>query len=386
MSGSKTVNLELRRPVQSVAAALKDVAIARSAYDAMPRSVQGAIRRAFGVGSTLKVFLHVGPHKTGTTTLQAMLQGAFATPKKGHQWYPNPSGYGPGHAQLAWQVFGLNGNAETVAPLRRLVESARTAKMPALLLSSEEFARGHTSNLDALAGVFADCELTLCFTYMDIVKRATSLWQELVKHGHQKSAANSTDFVFSRCSMRKELYTHFLTGLRPQRSCIAFGSAKDSNSLIEAFDSCLAYAGVVPIGGQRQRTASLSVNQSFGFYECEFLLRFNRAFFAAPRSQAYTAKRFKAFTLLNSPIWKSRYPRIAIPYPLEWRPQIEQSASDHPLEIERIERDYGVKLFGPVERDARQRLDAIDWNHRPETSEADRQFFGATIATILQQE
>ena len=372
--------------MRSVAAALQDIAIARSAYGAMPRSVQGAIRKAFGVGTVLKVFLHVGPHKTGTTTLQAMLQGAFATPKKGHQWYPNPAGDGPGHAQLAWQVFGLNGNVETVVPLQRLVESARTAKIPALLLSSEEFARGYTKNFEALAGVFAECDLTLCFTYMDIVKRATSLWQELVKHGHQKTAANSTDLVFSRCSMRKELYTNFLTGLRPQRACIAFGSASDPNSLIEAFDACLEYGGVIPIGGQRRRTASRSVNQSFGFHECEFLLQFNRAFFAAPRSQRYTTARFKAFALFDSPEWKSRYPRVAIPYPLEWRPQIELCVNDHPLEIERIERDCNVKLFGPAERDARQRLDAIDWTHRPETSAADRQYFDAAIATMLQQE
>src|SRR5262245_29525083 len=80
-----------------------------------------------------RVIFHVGPHKTGTTSIQrALLAG-------GPYGYPVPEKYGPGHALTAWRAFGLTGfQPET----NLLVDSTRSLdSSDTVVFSSEEFCR-----------------------------------------------------------------------------------------------------------------------------------------------------------------------------------------------------------------------------------------------------
>ncbi|PWG74809.1 hypothetical protein DF186_15960, partial [Enterococcus hirae] len=58
-------------------------------------------------GARMEIVLHIGPHKTGTTTVQQFLHDNLADdqPQPDH-WYPRPERNGPGHAHLAWQTLG----------------------------------------------------------------------------------------------------------------------------------------------------------------------------------------------------------------------------------------------------------------------------------------
>ena len=58
----------------------------------------------------MKIYLHVGPHKTGTTSVQQwMLDNARKHMKLYGLYYPEPPEEGPGHALLAWDSLGMHG-------------------------------------------------------------------------------------------------------------------------------------------------------------------------------------------------------------------------------------------------------------------------------------
>ena len=77
----------------------------------------------------MEIVLHVGPHKTGTTTVQQFLHDNLADdhPQPGH-WYPRPDRNGPGHARLAWQTLGSPAHrTEASDALGMLVDRAAAA-------------------------------------------------------------------------------------------------------------------------------------------------------------------------------------------------------------------------------------------------------------------
>ena len=91
-------------------------------------------------GQRLKLVLHVGPHKTGTTSLQKALLSQYgsATPQK--IWYPRPDASGPGHALAVWKMLGRKGQVQAPA-IRQLIERAEDSDCEVLVLSSESSRR-----------------------------------------------------------------------------------------------------------------------------------------------------------------------------------------------------------------------------------------------------
>jgi hypothetical protein len=89
------------------------------------------------VSSSRRVILHVGLHKTGTTTIQtALAQG-------GDFVYPAPGPNGPGHADLAHRAYGIHNwvaSSEVIVDLVAATDRLAPFAHP-IVLSSEEFSR-----------------------------------------------------------------------------------------------------------------------------------------------------------------------------------------------------------------------------------------------------
>ena len=84
--------------------------------------------------------VHIGPHKTGTTSIQSALARGAASSKSSY-YYPPVGEFGPGHAILAWQFLGLNRRERDPEALSREIEGARGRGSQKMILSSEEFSR-----------------------------------------------------------------------------------------------------------------------------------------------------------------------------------------------------------------------------------------------------
>ena len=91
----------------------------------------------------MKIYLHVGPHKTGTTSVQQwMLDNARVHFSSNGLYYPEPPEWGPGHALLAWDSLGLHGRKVDPVLLQKVVEDGTRRGAEQIFLSSEEFCMG----------------------------------------------------------------------------------------------------------------------------------------------------------------------------------------------------------------------------------------------------
>lgn len=80
----------------------------------------------------MKLIIHPGLHKTGSTYLQHVLNDNHAALAERGLWYQPQEGY-PAHHHAAWRI--LVGDEE---PLVAMIEQARSAKCHTVILSSED--------------------------------------------------------------------------------------------------------------------------------------------------------------------------------------------------------------------------------------------------------
>jgi hypothetical protein len=127
----------------------------------------------------LDLTLHVGPHKTGTTSLQLALLRAYGATEPQTIWYPEPLRLGPGHAVMARDII-----AGSDALVRRAVDVAARANCERLILSAESFATcAYLGRLDNLVQQTSGTKVHVVSTLSPIYQRAISLWQQGIRRG-----------------------------------------------------------------------------------------------------------------------------------------------------------------------------------------------------------
>ncbi|WP_374446825.1 hypothetical protein [Stella sp.] len=125
-----------------------------------------------------RVFLHVGPHKTGTTAIQRALSRTPGIV------YPAVPAMGPGHALAAWGTIGAEGRTADPDLLVRLVREEARPGRP-LVLSAEDFCRAIMPGCDAegIRRLAAARPVELVVSLTPLVRRLPAMAQEMVKHG-----------------------------------------------------------------------------------------------------------------------------------------------------------------------------------------------------------
>lgn len=143
----------------------------------------------------LRLILHAGLHKSGTTTFQSVMRAAYGTPVDGI-WFPLMDATGFGHELVAWTVRDRlahvlrtlvpDGPVPDIAPvhLRALIAKAAEGGVDVLVVSTEELDR---IDDDTAAAVLRDelgsTPTTLLLTVTPPVHRWYSAWQESLKGG-----------------------------------------------------------------------------------------------------------------------------------------------------------------------------------------------------------
>lgn len=106
----------------------------------------------------MKVVLHIGPHKTGTTSIQRFLHANARALKKRGIVYPAAWDGGYNHHVLAHGLRMPSLYADTVCRIAKELEAASRNRMATLVLSSEMLVE-EGAPIDRLAEVFGGCEL-----------------------------------------------------------------------------------------------------------------------------------------------------------------------------------------------------------------------------------
>jgi hypothetical protein len=158
--------------------------------------------------SPRRVVLHVGLHKTGTTTIQTALA------RGGDFVYPTPGAQGPGHADLARSAFGNVRSAGAPDLVWRLVADLDRTTPPELpvVLSSEAFdgalrTERHAQVLRMLADRFPT---ELIITIRPDDERVTSVAAQLIVSGQAIDLTNYWTQVASNPSMQKGVVPKWL--------------------------------------------------------------------------------------------------------------------------------------------------------------------------------
>lgn len=167
----------------------------------------------------MQIVFHIGPHKTGTTSIQSYLLSKIGSVDQVDVWYPSPKRSQPGHAELAsdWMQ-------QDAQMLRDLIARAVDADVKQLIISAEDFDHLYNQKQEVLTDILAPLDVHLVLTMNSLVRRAASIWQEAVKHGHEELLEDATAFVLDMPGFRSDFVDVALRVVAPARTTIIVAS------------------------------------------------------------------------------------------------------------------------------------------------------------------
>jgi hypothetical protein len=135
-----------------------------------------------------KLFLHVGFHKTGTTSLQdvlnrnrkELLNQGFLYPKTRKFRAQHEFAWSAGQRGWGWKQFG--GSQAGPGPARRMYRLLRSAKQD-VIISSEFLSELKPDQIKRLLSSIGNRELRIIFTVRPVAKILPSAYQQEVKNG-----------------------------------------------------------------------------------------------------------------------------------------------------------------------------------------------------------
>lgn len=159
----------------------------------------------------MKLFWHIGPHKTGTSSLEIALARHAAAGNASYYYPPTPE-YGPGHAVLAWRLLGLNKRSPEPDTIRREIDRAQSLGFSKIVISSEEFSRAvlPDQTFEPIARICDEVETELILTLRPITERVYPEIQELIKNGMRLQFLTPQDLL-NVCDARPGLRADFLS-------------------------------------------------------------------------------------------------------------------------------------------------------------------------------
>ncbi|MEB3071659.1 hypothetical protein [[Mycobacterium] vasticus] len=299
----------------------------------------------------MRIVLHVGPHKTGTTSIQAHLGSLLGAPVAGGFWYPVPQGNGPGHADLARACLR---EARPVTELDRVIAAAQEAKVGTLVLSSEEFAHAFPHRLARLKNALDGHEIHLVVTLNEIERRAGSIWQELVKGGAIVGLEEGIEQILSRePAIQPDLTRAFVAALAPYKTSVVLShhrapAAELLTNLCGAIGMFEAMSGAEVA----TRASTLLLNQSLGVSEAEILRLVNSCIRQAVGDLStipYIAVRNMYLNLFNTPTWRNAVPLRPITVPPAHMPEVLNRGRQEINDLKRLADEGRVRIFGDLD-------------------------------------
>ena len=292
----------------------------------------------------MKVILHIGLHKSGTSTIQQSWNNAFSRGKR--VWYPWLP-HGPSHALLAWWVRDKEGVPAKHSLVDVLAEASQR-RTEVLLISSEEMHEATAEQTARMRSLLAGREVSVLITLTQPVYRWPSLWQEMVKHGWAAPQAKSIPQVDEPGVMGagrlEELVERW--GVEDTTICLVRQHPSEAR-LVERVSDLMG----VPLPA-RLRGDARPMNVSLGDAETRMLCEINRL---APDTRGIESPRGRAiFDALreNGPAGASRV-------------LIDPEVIDHVAHVAALEQEALMRL----RESGRVRLDDA-WNLLPQWNQS----------------
>jgi hypothetical protein len=235
--------------------------------------------------SRVRIVLHAGLHKSGTTSIQGGWKHAYGDHRD--VWYPPPPPGPPGHHRLLRPMLrafvdGLSPDLVRAsiafhAQTRRrqtladVVAEARRRGVETLLLSSENLDRAREEDRAGLRCALGDHAVTLVLTATRPVHRWCSGWQTLVRHGLAEYPVDALRHVVEFAALRPGRLEELAT-LVPGATCVI---RLVRHSPVEP-DLAADLAAALGLPDAERAASAAILNPSLGT-DTEVVLRINRA-------------------------------------------------------------------------------------------------------------
>ena len=243
----------------------------------------------------MRIILHAGLHKSGTTSLQASWNAAYADHPE--VCYPRRGdGRPPGHhdlvrplltaftegrdvdlvaAGVAWSLRPKRGES-----LGDVVAAARERGVGTLLISSEDLDRARRPDHEALGQVLGGEDVTLLLTATRPAHRWCSGWQTLVKHGLAQYPRDAEDLLLDFAALRPGRLAELLDLVPARRRVVRLvRSSPPEPDLAADLAEALGLPDHELAAGRPLQNTSLGT-------DTEVVLRINRADLALGTSRA----------------------------------------------------------------------------------------------------
>ena len=192
----------------------------------------------------MQICFHIGPHKTGTTSIQAYLLRSIGSADPVERWYPYTKPSEPGHAEYARDWLFRDARM-----FRDLIARAERAGVRQMIVSAEDFDNLYDKNQDVLSELLRPFDVHLIITMNSLIGRAASSWQEAVKHGYPHALADASKLIFNMPGYRPDFVDVARQVVRPARTSIIV-AARDQSPVKLIGDFCLTLGQPVPSPGQ----------------------------------------------------------------------------------------------------------------------------------------
>lgn len=293
----------------------------------------------------LKLILHVGPHKTGTTSLQRALLRQYGSKKPQAIWYPTPADFGPGHAMIGWAALGLRGHAQPQPAIRELIETSLRSDCQVLILSSEIFAVAYRVKIAPLIEQTSDTDTHIVVTLSPIGRRAVSLWQEMVKHRSRIPLEHARDLVLSRPGLAPGLTGHLAAHFPASKISVVIANPTAPMDLYRLFSEATGLPLSIPTA-----PTELTMNRGQGLAETEVIRGLNLGLAATDLpDEKYSKARTMLRKLFDSKEWRSAVPWVPLALPRDWIEPLSKQCAETISELRELESQGRIEIFGDVD-------------------------------------
>lgn len=159
-----------------------------------------------------KIFMHVGPHKTGTTTIQFSMNLNKNLLKKNGIYYPK-SGFVseglPGHHNLAWELSGNDRYAEKYGTWSDLVSELNRVNFDRIILSSEDLCTLPREKVIQINEYLKDFDVHIVIYVRRQDQRLQSAWSEKIKNAKDDTEWLSFPEFVARVDYKFPYYDYY---------------------------------------------------------------------------------------------------------------------------------------------------------------------------------
>jgi hypothetical protein len=195
-----------------------------------------------------KLFIHIGTHKTGTTSIQRFLTAHSALLSLDHIYVPKSGRLLDGHHALAWELRGDSRNTAPPGQVKLLLRELAQVQHHRIVISSEDFE--YLQHYPIELHVFTeairalDIEPIFIVSFRNRADYLDSLIAELEKHGETHSRAWYNQQLAETDGIRVK--GDWFYDFNRVRLVETWKKITGAHMIVLDYDKCCAGAGVVP--------------------------------------------------------------------------------------------------------------------------------------------